>query len=243
VAGDGVQRRRAALGPALSGGLAGLVVAVAIAGVTTARGPAHHGAHASQHAHVVHRGSADGVTAAQQARADRLVRITRSRLPRFASVATAKARGYRSIGDAPTGYEHFVKWSSIDDDRLLDPRHPESLVYRVGGAGRRTLVAAMYMLGERDTLDSVPDVGGRLTQWHVHNDLCFTGGRAAPRVAGITTPGGRCPHPLVKRAGVPMLHVWIVPHECGPFASLEGIAAGQVKDGEQRRCDRSHADH
>ena len=37
-----------------------------------------------------------------------------------------------------------------------------------------------------------------------------------------------------------MLHVWIVPNECGAFASLEGVAAGQVKAGEQRRCDRSH---
>ena len=23
-----------------------------------------------------------------------------------------------------------------------------------------------------------------------------------------------------------MIHVWIVPHECGPFALLEGVGAG-----------------
>jgi len=37
-----------------------------------------------------------------------------------------------------------------------------------------------------------------------------------------------------------MLHAWIVPHECGPFAALEGIGGGQVKDGEQPRCHRAH---
>ena len=25
-----------------------------------------------------------------------------------------------------------------------------------------------------------------------------------------------------------MVHVWIAPHECGPFAALEGHGAGQV---------------
>lgn len=25
-----------------------------------------------------------------------------------------------------------------------------------------------------------------------------------------------------------MLHVWVVPHECGPFSSLEGVGAGQA---------------
>jgi hypothetical protein len=99
----------------------------------------------------------------------------------------------------------------------------------------------MYMLSEDRTLDTVPDVGGRLTQWHIHDDLCFTDDPTAPVVAGITTPDGRCPPPLTKRAQVPMLHVWIVPHRCGPFAALEGIAAGQVKDGEQARCDHEHS--
>jgi hypothetical protein len=37
-----------------------------------------------------------------------------------------------------------------------------------------------------------------------------------------------------------MIHVWIVPHECGPFASLEGIAAGQVAAGEEHLCDHAH---
>ena len=29
-----------------------------------------------------------------------------------------------------------------------------------------------------------------------------------------------------------MIHVWIEPHPCGPFAALEGVAAGTIAEGE-----------
>jgi hypothetical protein len=59
-------------------------------------------------------------------------------------------------------------------------------------------------------------------------------------VAGLTFAGGPCREPLVKGEAVPMIHVWITPHPCGPFASLEGIAAGSIKAGETRLCDHVH---
>jgi hypothetical protein len=37
-----------------------------------------------------------------------------------------------------------------------------------------------------------------------------------------------------------MVHVWITPHPCGPFAALEGIAGGQISEGEERLCDHAH---
>jgi hypothetical protein len=37
-----------------------------------------------------------------------------------------------------------------------------------------------------------------------------------------------------------MIHVWIVPHRCGPFAALEGVGGGQIKAGEERLCDHAH---
>ena len=37
-----------------------------------------------------------------------------------------------------------------------------------------------------------------------------------------------------------MIHVWITPHECGPFAALDGIGGGQVPDGETILCDDAH---
>jgi hypothetical protein len=39
-----------------------------------------------------------------------------------------------------------------------------------------------------------------------------------------------------------MIHVWIVGNECGPFASLEGVGAGQLNEGEERLCDHVNAE-
>ncbi len=39
-----------------------------------------------------------------------------------------------------------------------------------------------------------------------------------------------------------MIHVWIVPRACGPFAALEGVGAGQVKPGETANCDHAHGE-
>lgn len=182
----------------------------------------------------------EGVTPEQQARAENLVTLTLARLPQFADTATAVARGWRSIGDSITGFEHFINWSLINDDVTLNPDEPESLVYRVQPDGSRTLVSAMYLLPSTVPLDGVPDVGGRLTQWHVHDDLCFTKDPVAPRVAGITRADGTCRASLQKFPPAPMIHVWIIPHECGPFAALEGIGAGQIAPGEARWCDHAH---
>ncbi len=181
----------------------------------------------------------EGVTPEQQARAENLVAITLARLPAFADYRVAENLGWRSIGDELTGFEHFIKWDLIDDDDALNPDAPESLVYRVGTNGSRTLVSVMFLLPPNVPLGGVPDVGGRLMQWHIHDDLCFTPG-ATPRVAGVTTVGGSCTAPLEKLAPSPMIHVWIVPHPCGPFAALEGVGAGQVKDGETKWCDHAH---
>jgi hypothetical protein len=181
-----------------------------------------------------------GVTSQEQARAEHLVAITVARLPQWADPATALAAGYHSIGDGVTGFEHYINWSYINDDKILNPDFPESLVYRVSG-GTKTLVAAMYMLRPGSTLDDVPDIGGPLTQWHIHDNLCFTADPQAPRVAGLTDANGNCRSPLVKLAPVPMIHVWIVPQVCGPFAALEGIGGGQIKPGQQRLCDTVHS--
>jgi hypothetical protein len=183
-------------------------------------------------------GGVPGVTPAQQARAENLIRVTLADLPRFADYHVAEANGFKSIGDAVTGDEHFINLSYFDDGRILDPEHPESLVYEPDRAtGGKKLVAAMFMLAPNQTLDDVPDIGGPLTQWHIHNNLCFT---ADARVAGLTRPDGTCSAGLNKGSQAPMIHVWIVPNECGPFAALEGVGAGQIKAGETRLCDHAH---
>ncbi|MET0577345.1 MAG: hypothetical protein ABW122_01695, partial [Ilumatobacteraceae bacterium] len=180
-----------------------------------------------------------GVTAEQQAYAEGLVTTTLDVLPQWADPTVAEATGFHSIGDAATGYEHYINWGWIDDDVQLDPAHPESLVYRPGPEGKQ-LVAAMFMLPTSVELSDVPDLGGALMQWHVHDDLCYTADPIAPKVRGLTAPDGTCRAPLVTHDEAPMIHVWIVPNECGPFAALDGIGAGSIAAGEERLCDHVH---
>lgn len=185
-------------------------------------------------------GGVPGVTPEQQAAAENLVALNVVRLPQWSDYKVAEAAGYRSIGDGLTGYEHFIKWELINDEVALDPDQPESLVYQPQPDGSKKLVSAMYFLPESVALTDVPDIGGALMQWHIHDNLCFTDDPVQPLVRGVTDSAGQCQAPLVKHQPAPMIHVWITPHRCGPFAALEGVGAGQIADGETRLCDAAH---
>lgn len=184
-----------------------------------------------------------GVTPEEERRAEELIYRTREILPKFASTDTAVAAGFSSIRDESTGIEHYINWSYVNDSYELDPNYPESLVYEVEPDGSRRLVSAMYMMGDGYTLDNVPNVGGPLTQWHIHNNLCFDRDPqvdGSTRVVGITGADGSCRFGM-KLHSLPMIHVWLEPQVCGPFAALEGIGAGQVKPGEEHLCDSLHS--
>ncbi|MGI9051459.1 MAG: hypothetical protein ACR2HQ_02215 [Ilumatobacteraceae bacterium] len=182
----------------------------------------------------------DGVTPEQQAFAENLVAVNVVQLPQWSDPAVAEAAGFHSIGDAGTGHEHYIQWDWIEDDVWLDPDFPESLVFEPQPDGTKKLVSAMYMLPTATALTDVPNYGGQLMQWHIHDNLCFTADPVAPQVAGLRSPNGQCNAPLVALAQAPMIHVWITPNECGPFAALEGVGAGTVETGEERWCDHAH---
>jgi hypothetical protein len=184
-------------------------------------------------------GGTPGVTPAEQHRAETLVRRTIVDLRRFEYPSEAVAAGYRSIGDGATGDEHFINWADVNDGHILDPMRPESLVYEVRD-GRQEIAAAMYMLPFGSRFSDVPDVGGTLTQWHVHQDLCLTNSPDDKTLSGFVGVNGTCPAGSSKAGNTPMLHVWVVPNACGPFASLEGVGAGQVPAGQTRLCDTAH---
>jgi hypothetical protein len=187
-------------------------------------------------------GGVPGVSAEQQAWAEALVTATILALDHFATTDAAYAAGYRSIGDAATGYEHWINWPMLEDGRTFDASAPESLVYRVSG-GQRTLEAAMYLLEPGATLDNAPDLGGPLVQYHIHNDLCWYGEENNWQVALADPLPAPCPPGYHRRAVVPMVHVWIVGNPCGPFAALEGVGGGQVRPGEPVNCDDAHGTH
>ena len=82
-------------------------------------------------------------------------------------------------------------------------------------------------------------------QWHVHDNLCWRGGDdGSRRSPGVTDAAGNCPAGTVHAGGDnPMVHVWIAPHECGPFAALEGHGAGQAAAADGTRTDQCAHDH
>jgi hypothetical protein len=185
-----------------------------------------------------------GVTLAQQAAAEALVRDTLRNLPRFADQSAAYAAGYRTIGDAFTGDEHWVNWAYVADRHIFDSMRPESLVYNTRVPGHPVLEAAMYMLAPGSRFTDIPALfQSPLTQFHVHNNICFaqTSDPLQKVFAGLTDSNGICPPGTTLAGNVPMLHVWIVKNPCGPFAALSGIAAGQVPPGQAPNCDTAHA--
>lgn len=181
-----------------------------------------------------------GVTPVQFQRARAIIESTARDLAQFANPADAVAAGYRSIGDSVTGYEHFVKWSLIADGRVLDSAAPESLVYRISG-GTKKLVSAMYIAQPGTDINdpTLVDYAGPLMQWHIHSNLCWrTNASGDQVVSGITDANGNC---LIgsPRSGVtsPMVHVWVAAHPCGPFAAVEGVAAGIAQASDSERLD------
>jgi hypothetical protein len=240
-------------------GIIGLALFGMIAGGTHvhAHGGAAHGGGEADHAHAAGTpadhapssvvvpydpdlpldfGGVPGVTPAQQAAAENIVATTLRLLPQWSDPEYALANGFHTIGDGFTGTEHFVNEEFLDDPAIFDPTRPESLVWDTT-SGERRLVAAMYMLQRGTTLAEAPDIGGNLMQWHIHDNLCFSD---AGTVAGFTNGDGVCPAGLEGPELTPMMHVWLEPHPCGPFAALEGIGAGQIPEGETRLCDHAH---
>lgn len=183
-------------------------------------------------------GGVAGVNLMEQSRAEALLRTTVERLPAWADRSHALASGFFSIGDGARGYEHLVNLEYMYDQDLLNPDRPESLIYRVRPHGHRRLVAAMYYLLPGARLASAPELGGRLTQFHVHRLLCLKPGS----LTGVSQlPDGSCPPRTTRpKDNTPMIHVWIVPNRCGPFAALTDAGGGEVMPDERVHCDRVH---
>jgi hypothetical protein len=182
---------------------------------------------------------ASGVSPEEQAQAENLVAVTLDRLPRYADPQVAIDDGFVSIGDGFTGHEHLLNPVHLRDEFVLDPDRPEAVVYELEG-GEKTLVAAMFMLSQGQGMEDVPDVGGSLLPWYVHSDLCFGATGSQFTIAGIVGEDEPCPAGALKMQ-IPMVHVWVAPQACGPFAPSNGLGAPPAED-DQGPCDRIPAD-
>jgi len=96
---------------------------------------------------------------------------------------------------------------------VLDPRHPQGLVYANTHHGP-VLIGAMFQMQRIG--DFGPDPGGPLTAWHQHENICFS---VIGLEFSLMTPYSTCPFGAIDVTAPPMLHVWIVDNpKGGPFA-------------------------
>jgi hypothetical protein len=107
---------------------------------------------------------------------------------------------------------HYVKPDYMRDGRVLDPEHVESLVYVNTDRGA-VLAAAMYMMPAARMPG--PAIGGPLTRWHSHTNLCFD---RAGVIVGFADALDRCAPGTAHRLTPEMLHVWLVDNPDGPFS-------------------------
>ena len=230
-----------AAGADLAGGHHGPVATAARgAGTTTGSVPAPHGDAAAQAgaAHDVvapdqtvaagptshgHGSPADTTppTADQQRAADTLLARSQQTLKRYALASVAEAEGYRVVHDADGKLLHYLNPAYASDGRAVDPTRIESLLYVVLPGGGKLLVGGMFTMpkGQRG-----PAVGGSLTQWHAHDDLCLDPVKA---IAITQLPGGGCPAGSAVGATGEMMHVWAVEYPAGPFGELD---AGMLRE-------------
>ena len=159
-------------------------------------------------------------TPEQAAAAAKLLADTKAAMVRFNDLAAATADGYLPVTPPGLPIVHYVNPAYMNDGRILDPQHPESLIY-VNTRHGAVLVGAMYLMPA--TGMPGPDIGGPLTPWHKHTNLCFA--TDTGMIVALTDATGACPAGTVNRMTPEMLHVWIVDNPEGPFSENMNPAA------------------
>lgn len=157
-------------------------------------------------------------TDAQRAAAAELHAAVTVGIARFADPAVAAAAGYH-VG-AITGRDHHAGNEAFEHDgRTLDPKRPETLVYAEGPTGP-VLLGAMFLM-ERIG-EPGPTIGGPLTIWHGHEQICVS--IVPPSITGILSPLGGCPvGSFLVPLTAEMIHVWTVPGVEQPFGDIDPV--------------------
>jgi hypothetical protein len=152
-------------------------------------------------------------TAEQREAAARLLTDTRASIARYRDPAAAIAAGFKP-GPASSAepLRHFE--NAANAKVILDPNHPQALVYAQTKHGLQ-LIGAMYQMPRAGQWG--PDPGGPLTQWHQHEGICFS---PFGFEFSFETPFWTCPVGSTGITTPPMLHVWIIDNgKLGPFAA------------------------
>ena len=148
--------------------------------------------------------------------------------------ANGLADGYER---PPNDRFHYRNTQYMLDDRLLDPDHPEFLMYYPIPGGGKALVGLMFIT--KALYDRGPQFAGRLTVWHYHtwaNPRCVLHDFIS---LGFARPGEECKKGEGRDRSPEMIHTWLIDHTKGPFATsmvlpLEVVAVGLEKRKRER---------
>ena len=145
-------------------------------------------------------------TAFEQQAADELYSKLVLAIAKYRDPAVAEADGYE-VGTIVGTDHHADNPRYLEDGRILDPERPETLVYAAGPEGP-VLVGAMFQMPGLD--NPGPQVGGPLTVWHSHENICLS--LTPPALVGLMSPFGSCP---IGSINIPwtneMIHAWVLP--------------------------------
>ena len=144
-------------------------------------------------------------TASQKAAAATLAASVKTSLTKYASLSAATAAGYVPATPPNRRVVHYANWQTVRDGIVLNPNDPPFLVYANTLQGPE-LLGAMF-LGPGPCRPG-PDIGGSLTQWHAHDNLCLS---ATHQVVGETGSNGSCSTGTHNDNTYFMLHVWVQP--------------------------------
>jgi hypothetical protein len=177
-----------------------------------------------EHAHGPNLPELAAATGEQRAAAENLWKASMADAERWRDPEAAAAAGFRFRDDGGAGPGGKVRFLHVPnpawraDDRVLDPAHPETLVYWNGPGDRLTLVGVMYTSARGSP---GPTVGGPITRWHDH-ETC----RDPANGTKLGRPvDGTCPEGQVYRRSGEMMHVWFTDDLATAFARRAPLAA------------------
>jgi hypothetical protein len=183
-----------------------------------------------EHAHGANLPEVAAATAEQRAAAEALWKESMANAERWRDPEAAVAAGFRFKDDGAAGPGRKVRFLHVAnpawraDGCVLDPAHPETLVWWNGPGDRLTLVGVMYTAAKGS---HGPAVGGPITRWHDH-ESCRDPGTGAKLGRPVD---GACPDGQVYRRSGEMMHVWFTDDLTTAFARRPPLAALRAGNG------------
>jgi hypothetical protein len=175
----------------------------------------HHGA-VPMPGFLLRPGEAREPTRAERAAADRAHRQGLVALQRYHDVGAAKRDGYQVDRIIGNDY-HAENTAYAADGRVFDLERPESLVYAETKRGP-VLLGAVYQMPEVG--QPGPRIGGPLTDWHAHENVCMS--LVPLALSGFVSPYGGC---AVGSVAIPVtpeeIHLWVVPGVPDPWGDMD----------------------